>query len=140
MKLGKTNIISNQIIYTNSSAIILSNTVIICTRPGVEQTCYHHLCAVPELECQSRETPTCYNQSATGSRNSGIRTNAARFLLRTDHPGVTWHAWALFPPAQSQCAMTKWRRLGHKLIRVELYFTRIFNQHNYNAHIYNIYI
>ena len=50
------------------------------------------------------------------------------------------HAWALFPPAQSQCAMTKWRRLGLGLIRVKLYFTRIFNQHNYNAHIYNIYI
>ena len=111
-----------------------------CTRQGVEQTCYHHLCAVPELECQSRETPTCYNQSATGSRNSGIRTKPARFLLRTDHPGVTWHAWALFPPAQSQCAMTKWRRLDLGLIRVKLYFTRIFNQHNYNAHIYNIYI
>ena len=28
-----------------------------------------HTCAVPELECQSRETPTCYTQSATGSRN-----------------------------------------------------------------------
>ena len=35
--------------------------------------------------------------------------SSRRSAVRTNNQGV---AWALFPPAQNQCATTTWRRLG----------------------------
>ena len=141
MKLGKTNIILNQILYTNYSAIIFIK---------YSKHMYKTMCGavlLPLSVCGSRAGMPVPGERPPVITSVRPEVGIQEFVppLRGSSCAETTkaslrHAWALFPPAQSQCAMTKWRRLGLGHIRVKLHFTRIFNQHKYKTHIYNIYI
>ena len=95
-----------------------------------------HTCAVPELECQSQETPTCYTQSATGSRNQEF---VPRCVILCAHQQPR-HRLDTIPACAEPMRHNNLASLGSGAIRVKLHFTRIFNQHNYNTNMQYIHL
>ena len=137
MKLGKTNIILNQIIYTKlqcNHIIKYSNKLCTCMRCGADLLTTTRV-RFPSWNARVGKRPPVIPSLRP---EVGIRNSYPRCAIPSAHQQPRRRLGTI-PACAEPMRHNNLASLGSGAIRVKLHFTRIFNQHNYNTNIYNIY-